>query len=132
RLDDDAPVLVRHAGEQSVTREPRVVDEDVDVARLLDEARGLVRVRDVRLHGAAADLGRELRRLPFPGPVADHDRGTRLRELDRDRAADPARRARDERVLPLEGGEGHDSAVRTSCSSSSAVRLFTETAFTLR
>src|SRR5207248_6244453 len=79
-----------------------------------------------------ADLGGESLSLVLARAIPDHDRCARLRELDGDRAADPPRRAGDERVLPFQRSEAHDSAASTSCSSSSAARLFTETAFTLR
>src|SRR5581483_11822478 len=91
--------------EQPVAREAGVVDEDVEVARFLDEPGRLLRARDVGLDGAAADPARQLLRLLASGAVADDDARAGARELLGDRAADPLRGARDERRLPLEGGE---------------------------
>ena len=58
RVDHGVPVLVRHADEQPVPRHAGVVHEDVEIARLLDERARRLRIGDVRLHGASADLRR--------------------------------------------------------------------------
>src|SRR5580765_2799033 len=59
RLDHRAPVVVAHACEDAVARQPCVVDEDVEVAGLLDEALRLFGLRHVGLQRTAADLLRE-------------------------------------------------------------------------
>ena len=66
-------------------------------------------VGDVGLHGATADLPRDLLGLVLAAAVADDDRRAGRGELDRDRAADPTRGARDECRLPVERAEpAHD------------------------
>ena len=55
-LDHVTPVGISHAREHAVTGEPCVVDEDRDLARVLDECLRLLGVGHVRLHGAAPDL----------------------------------------------------------------------------
>ena len=59
RVEHGAPVVVGHAREQAVARDAGVVDEDVEVARLLDEPLRLLGIGDVGLDGAAADLARD-------------------------------------------------------------------------
>src|SRR5439155_24019667 len=49
RVDYGAPILVGHPGDQTVARQPGVVDEDVQLAGLLDEPRRVLRLRDVGL-----------------------------------------------------------------------------------
>ena len=61
RVDHRTPVVVGHPSEHPVAGEPRVVDEDVQVAGLLDERARLVRARDVRLE-------RRVRRFPWRPP----------------------------------------------------------------
>ena len=113
RVDHRAPVVVRHAREQAVARQPRVVDEHVDVAGLVDEPLRVLGRRDVGLDRPGAELRRELLGLVLAGPVADDDVGAGGGEPGRDRAADPARGAGDERELSFEGGElGAASQVR--------------------
>ena len=114
RGDDVVPVVVGHAGDEAVARDAGVVDEHVQVARLLDEPLRLLGIADVGLDGRAADLARDLLRLVGPGAVADDDLGARARELGGDRAADAARRSGDERALALERGEAVGGARSTS------------------
>ena len=71
RVDDGVPVLVRHADEQPVARDAGVVHEDVEIARLLDERARRLRIGDVRLHGAAADLGGERLGLVRAGAIRE-------------------------------------------------------------
>src|SRR5262249_36896664 len=132
RLDHRPPVVVGHAREQAIAGEARVVDEDVEVAGLLDETRRLFGARNVGLHGASVDLARQCVRLLGAGAVAHHDLGPAAGELLRDRAADSFRRARDEGSLALERAEGHGDSESSSGSRSSASMLLTETALTLR
>jgi hypothetical protein len=90
RVDDGLPVVVRHAREQAVARQPRVVDENVELARVLDEPARVLGVGDVGLDGPAADrLGDRLGLLGARA-IADDDGRARAAELLRDRAADPA------------------------------------------
>jgi hypothetical protein len=105
RVDDGSPVVVRHPRQDAVARQPRVVDEDVDVARLLDERSRLIRVRDVRLQSAPADLRRDRLGFLYPRAIADDDRRSRLAELDGNRAADSSRAPGDEGCPSLEGAE---------------------------
>ena len=80
RVDHLAPVVVGHAREQAVAREPRVVDEDVELAGLLDErAPPRSGFDDVGLDGAAADLRRDRLGLLRARAVADDDRRRRPR-----------------------------------------------------
>ena len=71
----DAPIVVGHAGKQAVAGEPGVVDEDVDVACLIDQPLRVLRRRDVRLDRTTAELRRELLGFVLAGPVADDDVG---------------------------------------------------------
>ncbi len=105
RPHDGLPVVVGHAREQAVAGEARVVDEDVELARLLHQTGRLGGIADVRLHRAAAGLACHLLGLAAARPVADDDRRPGAGQLGRDRAADPPRAAGDERLLALEGGE---------------------------
>ena len=57
----------------------------------------------------AADLRATSAGLVGAGAVAEHDLRAGARELDDDRAADPARAAGDERRLPLEGAEARSA-----------------------
>ena len=66
RLDHRAPVVVAHAREKRVAGHARVVDQDVEIAGLLDEPLCVLGGRDIRLHGAPADLARDL-----PPPPSD-------------------------------------------------------------
>ena len=118
RLDHVAPVLVRHPRQQPVTGQARVVDEDVELAGLLDQALGLVGVGDVGLDSPAARFLGDRLGLVGARAVADHDLGTAARELERDRPADAARAAGDEGSLPFERGE----AVRQCPASPAASR----------
>jgi hypothetical protein len=106
-LDHNTPVVVGHAGEQAVTRQAGIVDEDVDIARFRDEARSVVRVRDVGLHRARAELGRERFGLLLAGAIPHDDGGAGRSELDCDCAADPARSPGDERRLSFQCCELH-------------------------
>jgi hypothetical protein len=99
------PVLVAHAHQQRVARETGVVDEDVEVACLLDDALRGLGVGDVGLERAAADLVRDRLGLVAAGAVAEDDARARLRQLARDRRADASRTARDERGLAFERAE---------------------------
>src|SRR5205823_12431570 len=86
---------------------------------------------DVRLHCARAELGRERLGLVLTRAKSEDDLRASLREVGRDGAPDSARGPGDERPLALQRCEAHVSA-SVSCSLSSAARLFTETALTLR
>src|SRR5712692_9733685 len=134
RVENCVPVLVRHPRDQPVPRQARVVDEDVQVAGFLDQACRLVRVGDVGLDCAAADLRGEGLRLVRARAVADDDLCACSCQLGRDRAADPARGAGDERELALQRAElTHRYVVESnSLIFSSEVRSLTEIAFTLR
>ena len=88
------PVVVGHAREQPVAGQAGVVDEDVDVARLLDQPLRLLGRGHVGLDGPAADLLGERLRLVGARPVADHDVRAGARELAGDRRADPLRACR--------------------------------------
>ena len=79
------PVLVGHAREQAVAGDAGVVDEDVEVAGLLDEPLRLGWVGDVGLDGAAADLRRDGLGLVGARAVADDDVRAGAPELERDR-----------------------------------------------
>src|SRR5207248_4636111 len=138
RAQNGVPILVRHPRDQAVTGESGVVDQDVELARLLDQPGGLRGVGDVRLDRPPADLLRQSLGLVGPAPVADDDLRTGPRELRGDRAADPARGAGDERELAFEraerprtGAACHAVAIDSSIFSSEA-RSLTEIAFTLR
>ena len=96
----------RHAGDQAVAGHARVVDEDLDrAAGRLDLAERRVdrrRVGDVGAHEqrlAARGLDDPLGLLGagVVAAVPARDPPALGRELDRDRAADPLRRAGDER-----------------------------------
>jgi hypothetical protein len=56
-----------------------VVDEDVEVARLLDEPRGVGRLGNVGLYGTPVDLLRQRLGLLAAAAVADDDRSSRGR-----------------------------------------------------
>src|SRR5262249_15564908 len=132
-LDHVAPVLVRHTRDQAVTRDACVVDEDVDLARLLDErARGF-RIRDIGLHCPAADLGGDLLRFLPSASVSEDDRGAATAELERDRPTDSSGASGDERDLAGERAalRRHQPASDLSTSSRLA-RSFTEIARTER
>src|SRR5438067_407349 len=73
RADDGLPVLVGHAGDQPVARDTGVVDEDVELAGLLDESTCLVTIRDVGVNGPRARFPRHLRGLVLPRAVAERD-----------------------------------------------------------
>jgi hypothetical protein len=105
RLEHDAPVLVGHPRDEAVPREPGVVDENVQVAGLGDQASGLIGIGDVRLSGTAPELACNRLGLVPPGAVADDDLRTRARELARDRTADPSRSAGDKGELTVEPGK---------------------------
>src|SRR5262249_35658597 len=107
------------------------VDEDVEVAGLLHEPRGLLGARHVRLDSTALDLARQRFSLLAAGAIADDDVSARVGELLRNRASDSLRCARDEGALALEVCEAHGSE-SSSGSRSSASMLLTETALTLR
>src|SRR5688572_1016507 len=107
RVEHRAPVVVAHPCEDAVPRQPGVVDEDVEVAGRLDERLRGLRVADVTPDRAAADLRGDGLGLLAARPVADDDLGSGAAELERDRAADPARAAGHERDLPLQRGEAH-------------------------
>src|SRR5207248_8754866 len=79
-----------------------------------------------------ADLRRHRLRLLGAGPVADDHLRARAREFDRDRTPDPARRAGDEGDAPFQRAEITHALDSASSIFSSAARLFTEIAFTLR
>src|SRR5581483_4282029 len=133
-VDHRPPVLVRHSHQQAVARQAGVVDEDVEVARLVDEPRRLLADRDVSQDGTATDLGRERLGLVRAAAVADDDVGARRRQLRRNGAADPARGAGDESELAVEPAE---TAIRHAEASSSLIfssdrRSLTGIAFTLR
>ena len=124
-VDHGAPVVVAHPGEQAVAGQARVVDEDVEVARGLDERERRRGIGDVGLHGAAADLLRDLLGLVLAAAVADDDRGARRGELDGDGPADPTRGTRDECRLPVQRAEpAHDE--RASRAFSRLARSLTE------
>src|SRR5262249_34856169 len=131
RLDHCTPVVVGHARQQAVACDAGVVDEDVEIACLLDELRRLFGTRDVGLDRSALDLACQRLRLLRPRAVADDDVRPGASELLGDRAADPLRGSGDESALALETCEAHASE-SSSGSRSSASMLFTETAFTLR
>ncbi len=82
------PVLVAHPHEQAVARETGVVDQDVEVAGAFHECLRRLRVGDVGLDRAAADLCRDGFRLVPPRAVADDHLGARAAELERDGAPD--------------------------------------------
>jgi hypothetical protein len=62
----------------------------VDVTRLLDEPLRLLGVGDVRLDRAAAGLGCDFLRLLARRSVAEDQRRSSARKLERDSPADPA------------------------------------------
>ena len=88
-LQDIAPIVHRHAHDQIVARDARVVDQDVDlperVERLLDQRLGCREVTDVGLHGdrlPAEPLDDGFRLVGCGGiaAVAERDVGSLLRE----------------------------------------------------
>src|SRR3954447_2027800 len=81
RVDDRAPVVVAHPREDAVARQAGVVHEDVEVAGLGDEPRGVHRLRDVRVHRAAADLGGERLAFLTAAPIPHDDGRPGAREL---------------------------------------------------
>ena len=104
RVQDDAPVLVRHPRQKPVACDAGVVHEDVDVARLLDEA----------LASSASDTSACTARAPISdatpsaSSAPDRSRGRRRAgagQLGSDRLADPARAACDERRPAFERAE---------------------------
>ena len=111
RVQHPPPVLVGHAQDQAVPGQARVVDQDVEVARLLDEPGGLLGIGDVGLDRAPADLRGQRLRLLGAAAIADDDRRARARQLRRDRTADPPRCAGDERQPPLQRAEAPASLI---------------------
>jgi hypothetical protein len=99
------PVVVRHPGEEPVASQPRVVDEDVEVARLVDEPLRLLRVRHVGLNRPASALACDLLGFLGSAVVADDDARAGARELEGDGAADSARSTGDECGLAVERRE---------------------------
>src|SRR5205823_1151064 len=125
---------VRHARQQPVTRDARIVDEHVQLAGLLNETSRVVRIGHVCLDGSPTDLVGDLAGLVLTRPVADDHLGARPCELDGYRPPDSPRRAGDEGALSLqraEPGVRHADA-SVSSSLSRAARLSTGIAFTLR
>ena len=105
RLDHDAPVLVGHAGDQTVACHAGIVDEDVELAHPVDQCLRLFRVGDVGLDGACACFASDLFRLILARAVAEGDDGSGARELERDRTPDTPRPTRDEGGLPVQRRE---------------------------
>src|SRR5207302_2176529 len=66
RLDHVAPILVGHACDQTVSRHPGVVDEDVGLPGLLDKTLRLIGVGDIRLDGTTAGCSGNFLRLVLP------------------------------------------------------------------
>src|SRR5512139_163604 len=113
--DDGVELLLRHPEQEIVPGDPRVVDQDVDFPLRLEDVLhtgvDLGRIAHVEhLHHPLAARGLEgCQDLPGAGvapDVADDDGRALRAERLRDRAADPARRARDQRHLP---GKPHRS-----------------------
>jgi hypothetical protein len=69
RLDHDAPVLVRHAGDQTVACHAGVVDENVEFAHPVDQCLRPFRIGDVGLDGACPCFASDLDHL-VRAPVA--------------------------------------------------------------
>src|SRR6185436_16661765 len=92
----------------------------------------LVDLGDVGLHGPATELGRERLGLLGAAAVAEDDARPCLGQRLRDGAADPLRRAGDERRLALQCREGHQVAASSDSSFSSEARSYTEKVVTLR
>src|SRR5581483_3397546 len=122
--------LVRHPGEQPVARDARVVDEDVELARLLHERPRRAGIGHVGLDGAAADGGGGRLGLLAPAAVAEDDAGAGAAQLQRDRLPDPPRRSGDEGRPPLERAERHEAS--DSSTRSRLARSLTEIARTDR
>jgi hypothetical protein len=116
---DRVPVLLGHVDERTVSQDPRVVDEDVEVTegvdRLGDEGRSARPVRDVeraRLGGAARrpdlldDVGGEAPvgagAVDRRAPVVDEDSSALGGEQQSMRPTETSARARDDRDLPVE------------------------------
>jgi hypothetical protein len=93
------PVVVGHPCEQAVTREAGVVDEDVELADLVDQPARVLRIRDVGGDRSPARLLRGGVPLLRARAVADDDGRAGTCQLERDCATDPARASCDERGL---------------------------------
>ena len=89
-----APVVVRHAGEQAVARQARVVDEDVRGRPPRRQAAERSSGEETSAWTArAAELGCELGGLVGTRAIADHHRRAGARELDaRSRVRSPSSR----------------------------------------
>ena len=105
RLDDDAPVVVRHARNQPVARHTCVVDQDVEIACRVDEGFGLLRVGDIRFDRTSSRVARDCFRFVLARAVAERDVRAGTCELESDRTPDAPRPARDEGGLPFERRE---------------------------
>ena len=99
-VDRVPPALERQLGDGDVLARPhaRVGDAQVERARLLEQRGDLRLVTQI---GAEREPAERLRRLAIAVVVGD-DLDALGRELARDRLADAARRARDERPLARE------------------------------
>src|SRR5262249_41577632 len=110
-----------------------IVDEHVQIARLLDETRGVIRARHVCLNGKATRLLRDCIDLVLTRAVTEDDLRASAGQLDGDRPPDSARRARDEAALSRQRADRRLCHAEASVSSSpsSAATLLTGIALTV-
>ena len=110
-IEHALPVVVRHVERRRHRIRARAVNEHIDMAetivQFLKEAGDLVRNGDIGLHRkriatmCADDRRRFFRRVRI-ALVGDHDIGTSLRKVRRDRLTDAARCAGNERDLAIQ------------------------------
>ena len=104
-VENFAPRRIAHLGERLLAPQRCVVDEDIETAELLDgrirhglHRHGVGDVPDMnqRLAAGRFYLAHDRVRLGAVAACVHHDRGTSLRERQRDRPADIAARASDD------------------------------------
>ena len=113
QIDPDQPVEIRRRGleQRLLDQDAGVVDQDVETAergeRTLEHRQHRRLVGDVRAYGEGAaaagmDLGDDRLDLGLRREIVHRHMGALGRKRERDRAADPARSAGDQRALAVE------------------------------